>query len=107
MGFQDRIAALKPRYLERSSQRLADLAPMLNGVGRDGGELHAMRFVFHDIAGTAGTFGYDDIGRVARLADDVLSARAEVGGPMPDSEAVGLRTLAEQLQAMLAKASGT
>lgn len=106
MSFAEKMAAIGPRYLARSWQRVTDLAPTLEAIADGGGDemLRELRLVFHDIAGTAGSIGYDDIGRVARLADDVLRARQQVGGPMPEDEARRLRELAAQLERMLAKA---
>lgn len=75
------MASLQPRYLERSAARIADVTALLaEGACLRNDDLVAIRMVFHDFAGTAGSLGFTEIGEEARKADDLILAmrRSEV-----------------------------
>ena len=106
MSFEQKISALRPRYLARSEKRVEDLLPMIRDL--EGGErsdrVAALRLVFHDIAGTAGTLGFGEIGTLAREADDLLTERIRQGGEIAPGDATVLGRIADGILERLVQA---
>ncbi|MBS0294788.1 MAG: Hpt domain-containing protein [Proteobacteria bacterium] len=80
-AFDERLQALKQRFLARSAGDLQVIARALAdpaSVGRDD-----LRQVVHRLAGAAGTFGYAELSRIAGEADDALVLnQADVGAEL-------------------------
>lgn len=81
--FAEALAGLKGRFLARSAEDLDQLR--LWAAGGAAPDPEARRLV-HRLAGAAGTFGFAELSRLAKLADDRLAA----GEPVPDAEALCL-----------------
>lgn len=105
MSFAEKMAAIGPRYLARTAQRVADLAPILDRVDQHvGSDLSDLRFVFHDIAGTAASIGYPDVGLRARAADEIILGVLRSGGPLTAEEVRSVRGAASDITRMIGEA---
>jgi HPt (histidine-containing phosphotransfer) domain-containing protein len=80
-GFDEKYERLKQRFIERTRQDLEVIR-----VERDPAKL---RPVVHRLSGAAGTFGYQELSRLAGEVDDVL-----VEGRAPSEAELG-RLIAE------------
>ena len=63
------MAALRLRFRERASRDARTLAEALPGLERD-----VLRRTSHGLAGTAGIFGFHEIGDAAQLLEDAFDA---------------------------------
>lgn len=91
-GFDDRLQALKDRFLARSAGDLEVIEKAraeAQSVSRED-----LRQVVHRLAGAAGTFGYAELSRIAGEADDALVLNQADVSPE-------LTRLAEALRAVL------
>ena len=105
MDFSERMAALRPRYLERCRVRMQEIAPLLADLDQCGPEdLTAIRIIVHDFAGTAGSLGFDEIGKEAKLADALLWGVLGSHEPISASQSEVLRLHASRLIDLLAEA---
>ena len=66
---EDRLAALRDRFLARAADDLASLAEA---------DEAAARHIAHRLAGTAGTFGFAEISEAAIQVDECVSGAAEM-----------------------------
>jgi HPt (histidine-containing phosphotransfer) domain-containing protein len=71
---EERIRELRQRYAQTLPDRLASIAGMLMQAGERSIARTELLRQFHTLAGTAGTFGYEDIATLAREAERVLSS---------------------------------
>ena len=77
--FQHRLAGLRTRFVARSRQDRAYLEKALAAFAQgDESEVEEMRRVAHVLAGTAGTFGFAQLGAAAdEFEASLLSAEAD------------------------------
>ena len=66
-GFEDRMAALRARFVERAGEDRAVMSAALHA-----GDHAAMRRIAHSLAGNAGIFGFTEITGAARAIEDAL-----------------------------------
>ena len=66
----DVLAGLRARFLERC---IGDLDRLERLMAQDTLDSEEMRFLVHSLAGTAGTFGFQEISAAASVADDALA----------------------------------
>jgi len=69
-GFDDRMAELRTRFVERAKEDRAALTAALVE-----GDHAAVRRIAHSLAGNAGIFGFPGITDAARAIEDALDAR--------------------------------
>jgi HPt (histidine-containing phosphotransfer) domain-containing protein len=74
----DPLADLRGRFVERSRQRIAMLRAVLAGDP----SVETIAPLAHQIAGSAGTFGYAALGRAAATLEDVARAAGSTGAPL-------------------------
>jgi HPt (histidine-containing phosphotransfer) domain-containing protein len=75
----DPLADLRSRFIERSLQRVAMLRAALAG---DRPSVATIAPLAHQLAGSAGTFGYAALGRAAATLEDVARAAGSTGAPL-------------------------
>jgi HPt (histidine-containing phosphotransfer) domain-containing protein len=75
----DPLADLRGRFIERSLQRVAMLRAALAG---DRPSVAMIAPLAHQLAGSAGTFGYAALGRAAATLEDVARAAGSTGAPL-------------------------
>ena len=99
--FEARKSALKVRFLAVLEERVASLSENLDAFRQSSepGALERCRFDLHKTAGVAGTFGYEDLGQVARrITTQLAEVDATEGYPaMYDDIATLLRMAREIL----------
>lgn len=93
----DPLADLRHRFVERSRMRIAALADALAG---DEPDLVSMASLAHQLAGSAGTFGYAALGRAAAALEDAFRA---AGGPDTRINLGRLRALVPALETAFAE----
>ena len=87
---EERMAALRARFVERAREERVAIAEAMDGaLARD-----ALRRRGHSIAGTAGLFGFDEIGEDAKALEEAIDEDAS------DRE---VRALAAALERQLAQ----
>jgi len=69
---QTKLFALRERFLSLLPARIDDLSRMLENV-RDDGTLRDLMRRFHSIAGTAGTYGLDDVSALAAEGEEICT----------------------------------
>ncbi len=79
IGPSDVMNDLRERFVARSRQDRIQLAALLAAAG--GSEAEEVSALIHRFAGTAGTFGYTDLGALAASLDEAFA-----GGGTPTSE---------------------
>lgn len=67
--FEYRMAALRARFVTRATQEAARIALLLDQGDRDG-----LRAICHELAGTAGVFGFGTAGEAASMVEDAIDA---------------------------------
>lgn len=99
MGFEDKIAAMVPRYLTRAETRIDALRESLTRFDPDiGGEgIAEARIVLHDIAGTAPVLGLSELGALARKGDDLALRLSQSAAPPDAATLTELRSTVERL----------
>lgn len=98
-----RLAELRKRFAERATDDLKALeqrAQMLEGEGADSAVLADVCSRLHRLAGSAGTFGFPELGQAARSLENMLEAKAEAGNLQEASslaveKILALRTMLE------------
>jgi len=98
-----RLAELRKRFAERATDDLKALeqrAQLLEGEGADGAVLADVCSRLHRLAGSAGTFGFPELGQAARSLENMLEAKAEAGNLQEASslaveKILALRTMLE------------
>jgi chemotaxis protein histidine kinase CheA len=70
---EDRIRALRERWAQTLPDRVASIEGMLTHAAECGCDRAELLRQFHSLAGTASTFGYDDIAALAWDAEYFLS----------------------------------
>jgi HPt (histidine-containing phosphotransfer) domain-containing protein len=75
----DPLAELRGRFFERSRQRVATLRAAL---AADRPSVATIAPLAHQLAGSAGTFGYAALGRAAATLEDVARAAGSPGAPL-------------------------
>ena len=73
-ALEDRIRELRQRYAQTLPDRAASIGRMLMQAPQRNITRAELLRQFHTLAGTAGTFGYEDIAALAREAERVLSS---------------------------------
>lgn len=68
-GFDERMAALRERFLERAASDRVALA-----AAGEAGDFAAIRDLAHRLAGVAGTLGFPEISVLARALEDAGGA---------------------------------
>jgi HPt (histidine-containing phosphotransfer) domain-containing protein len=86
-GFDQRLADLRRRFLERTRKERMQLASACQTIDRE-----ELRRVSHGLAGSAGIFGFADLGRSAQTLEEAIYRDAGNGE---------IRALAEELIALL------
>lgn len=91
-AFEDKIGALRARFLERCRSDL----PVLEAAATDplAADPETLRFCVHRLAGAAGTFGFPELSHAAGEADDEL-----VQGRAPTADQ--LRHVIARIEALL------
>lgn len=91
-GFDDKLAGLRARFLDRCRTDL----PLLEAAAArpQAADAEELRFCVHRLAGAAGTFGFPDLSAAAGDADDEL---VQGRAPSPDQ----LRRVVELVKAEL------
>lgn len=97
----DPLADLRGRFIERSRQRVAMLRAALSG---ERPSVETIAPLAHQIAGSAGTFGYAALGRAAATLEDVARAAGATGEPL---DAALIRPHLMALESLLARADLT
>ena len=99
MGFEDKIAAMVPRYLMRTEDRVSKLRRVLTEAGGGGsaGAIGEVRLALHDIAGTAPVMGLAEVGALARQGDDIAARLAAYDGPIDADALAPLRAIVDRL----------
>lgn len=64
-AFDDRLAALRARFLARAADDHAALT-----AARDAGDREAIRSIAHSLAGGAGIFGFPEVSAAARALEE-------------------------------------
>jgi diguanylate cyclase (GGDEF)-like protein len=98
-----RLAELRKRFAERAAGDLKALeqrAQLLQGNGADEAVVSDVCARLHRLAGSAGTFGFPELGQAARSLEKMLEARMESGSLREASslaveKIVALRTMLE------------
>lgn len=70
-GFDDRLADLRARFVERVGKDRAAMSAAL-----DAKDHIAMRRIAHSLTGNAGIFGFPEITDAARAIEDALDSKA-------------------------------
>ncbi len=73
--FQEKLAALRPRFIAAMRERLAELnaaRSTLETAANPIEALDAIRFMAHKTAGVAANFGYQDLGAIASETEAAL-----------------------------------
>jgi chemotaxis protein histidine kinase CheA len=97
-----KLAALKAQFTERLPLRLETMDKAFQGLGAsDAGEaltaLKALRNEAHKLSGTAGTFGFEDLGTAAQALEEFCDLLIAAGRPVTQEER---RTLGARLAAL-------
>lgn len=75
MNVDDRLAALRARFVERSKREATSLHRALDDLAAGAApDLQEMRRIAHVMSGTAGTFGYNRLGTAAEAFESTLVA---------------------------------
>lgn len=85
-----RLAELRERFAARAADDLKELeqrARLMQSEGADGAVIADVCARLHRLAGSAGTFGFPELGEAARSLEKMLKAKASAGGNL---EACGL-----------------
>lgn len=107
--FADRLHALKQRFVERLKVELVSLEAYGQQLEQQGVELESMRNCvqrLHQLAGSAGTFGFPEVGELARELEKRLKTEVE---HWPDGAGAGhlgaeaCTSLAVQFRALVAR----
>lgn len=79
------IALIAVRALKRNQDRAARLMELIEGglEGVDGSTREEATTLAHQIAGSAGTFGYDDASDLARIVMTFLTDEVEIARVQP------------------------
>ncbi len=96
---EDKLQELKNSYVDHLSEKIKDIQKLWNSLvnnwqSETQEELH---IIIHSLAGSAGTFGFDHMGKVARSADNILKGYREEGVSPDKSKNNELDTLIEKL----------
>jgi HPt (histidine-containing phosphotransfer) domain-containing protein len=75
-ALQDKLAARREAYRDALPNRLAEIASCWDRIRHGSGDVATMRRLVHNIAGSAGTFGFSALGDKARELEQILSVRA-------------------------------
>jgi CheY-like chemotaxis protein len=99
-GGETEFEALRAEYCAELPARLAQIRRALEGVRRtprDTTRFTAARTLVHELAGTAGSFGYDDLSVIGNRIEEALVAWQSWGGGAAEWAPVvaGARALAE------------
>jgi len=98
-SLQASLAAIREAYAASLPDKLAELATLYQALsaGGDLQSLQQLRAAAHKLAGSAGTFGYDELGNIARRLEHALRDWVAVGH-WPDQKE--LAVLGSLLEAM-------
>jgi chemotaxis protein histidine kinase CheA len=95
-----KLAALTAQFAERLPVRLEAMDKAFQGLASDAGEaltaLKALRNEAHKLSGTAGTFGFEDLGTAAQALEEFCDPLIAAGRPVTQEErrALGARLAA-------------
>ena len=91
--FEERMAALRARFIERARHDHQALGEALSAQ-----DLAAIRHVAHGLSGIAGMFGHEAIGTAAATVEDLAEAPPETADAASLDKAVrSLLTLLDQV----------
>jgi len=77
-ALQQRLAALHAEYLARLPGRLTELDGLLDALRRgDRDSLEPLQRQLHNLTGSAGSYGLDEISRLAREAEQAAARLGE------------------------------
>ena len=108
-ALEERIRELRQRYALTLPDRVASIGNLLTQAGeRNAARVELLR-QFHTLAGTAGTFGYQDLATLAWEAECILSCASSPDVTPEEVERVSSRLadLDEALQRHLAADGGS
>jgi len=81
------LAGLRRQYLLEAPERLAELRAALARAGAGNAEaLSQLRLLLHRLAGSGGSYGFDDVSTRARAAELLVRDVLERGGPVTDDD---------------------
>jgi HPt (histidine-containing phosphotransfer) domain-containing protein len=89
-GFDDVMALLRAEYLAEAPKRLEALREMLSCYADDPAAVAELHRLMHQLTGSAGSYGFDEVSRIARQLEQKLK-------PHPSADPVFLAELAEGL----------
>ena len=97
LTLEDELQKLKKSYVEYLPEKIKEIQNLWNNQVNNGQPetLEELHIMIHSIAGSAGTFGFDDMGKVAHSADNILKDYREAGVSSGKSNELG--TLIEKL----------
>jgi diguanylate cyclase (GGDEF)-like protein len=101
------LAELQREYAKALPQKVTDLAAALGGLRENAvGAFEEAHMLAHRLHGTAGSYGYEDIGDLGGQVEDLLSAQQK-DRPIATTVWQAIDTHVAQLRLLARKASGT
>lgn len=97
---QAQLAAIEARFRQRLDDELDTLDDLCAQLHDDPSALRSLRDRLHKLAGSAGTFGYGELGSVARQLEQQAQAQLDAGSPNAATLA-SLRSAGAQLRPLL------
>ena len=89
------MRGLRREYLKGAPQRLEELSAQLAALEKgDAAQLDALRRGLHKLAGSGGSYGFDEVSQAARAGEHFAKALLEKGGEVSDGD---MATLAKHV----------
>lgn len=89
-GFDEVMALLRAEYLAEAPKRLEALRELLSCFADDPAAVAELHRLMHQLTGSAGSYGFDEVSRIARQLEQKLK-------PHPAADPVFLAELAKGL----------
>jgi len=100
------LSFLVPRFLERLDERLRRLDSALETVVDASGEpLETVMRDFHSLAGIAGTYGFPEVTRLARMGELLVERAITERRSVRSTEAAEARVLVHQIDELRLRAA--
>lgn len=102
LTFEDKLQELKDSYVAHLPEKIKDIQKLWNSLANNWqpDKLEELHILVHSLAGSAGTFGFDHMGKVARSGDNILKSYRETGVSPGKSKNNELDALLEKLSAI-------
>ncbi len=100
-ALDERLEILRQEFARRLPDRIAFAREAVDTLQLDPGADEPLRYAyrqFHSLAGSAGTYGYDEISQFARVGEALLDASFEEGIPLQARDFDRLHELLADLQ---------